>query len=96
VLCLATHDGEVLAVGGVPAAQSSNRNPNSANATPRKTTTPAFLLIALLTLPLTAHALAGGSPFDTGFAALQDDFTGTVAKVPSLIAIVIGGYGPQT
>ena len=55
---------------------------------------PAFLLIALLTLPLTAHALAaGGSPFDTGFAALQDLFTGTVAKVASLIAIVIGGYG---
>jgi type IV secretory pathway VirB2 component (pilin) len=53
----------------------------------------AFLLIALLTLPLTAHALAGGSPFDTGFAALQDLFTGTVAKVASLIAIVIGGYG---
>jgi type IV secretory pathway VirB2 component (pilin) len=53
-----------------------------------------FLLIALLTLPLTAHALAaGGSPFDTGFTALQDLFTGTVAKVASLIAIVIGGYG---
>jgi type IV secretion system protein VirB2 len=33
-----------------------------------------------------------GSPFDTGFTALQNLFTGTVARVASLIAIVIGGY----
>jgi type IV secretory pathway VirB2 component (pilin) len=33
------------------------------------------------------------SPFDTGFTSLQTLFTGTVAKVASLIAIVIGGYG---
>jgi type IV secretory pathway VirB2 component (pilin) len=33
-----------------------------------------------------------GSPFDTGFTALQNLFTGTIAKVASLIAIVIGGY----
>jgi type IV secretion system protein VirB2 len=46
-----------------------------------------FLLIA----PLLAHAQ--GSPFDTGFTSLQTLFTGTVAKVASLIAIVIGGYG---
>jgi type IV secretion system protein VirB2 len=32
------------------------------------------------------------SPFDTGFTAMQTLFTGTVAKVASLIAIVIGGY----
>jgi type IV secretion system protein VirB2 len=38
-------------------------------------------------------ALAQGSPFDTGFNALQTLFTGTIAKVASLIAIVIGGYG---
>ena len=44
--------------------------------------------------PIAAHAQAGGgSPFDTGFTALQTLFTGTVAKVASLIAIVIGGYG---
>lgn len=42
--------------------------------------------------PLAAHAQGGGSPFDTGFTALQTLFTGTVAKVASLIAIVIGGY----
>ena len=45
----------------------------------------------LFLAPLAAHA-QGGSPFDTGFTALQTLFTGTVAKVASLIAIVIGGY----
>jgi type IV secretion system protein VirB2 len=45
----------------------------------------------LLLVPLAAHAQ--GSPFDTGFTSLQTLFTGTVAKVASLIAIVIGGYG---
>jgi type IV secretion system protein VirB2 len=51
----------------------------------------AFLLFPLM--PVAAHALAvGGSPFDTGFSAMQNLFTGTVAKVASLIAIVIGGY----
>jgi type IV secretory pathway VirB2 component (pilin) len=48
----------------------------------------AFLLVASST------ALAqSGSPFDTGFTAIQTLFTGTVAKVASLVAIVIGGYG---
>jgi len=49
-----------------------------------------FLLFTTLMIPLAAHAQA--SPFDTGFTALQTLFTGTVAKVASLIAIVIGGY----
>jgi len=49
-------------------------------------------LFSLLVL-FPAMALAqSGSPFDTGFTALQNLFTGTVAKVASLIAIVIGGY----
>ncbi len=51
--------------------------------------------LPLLTLILLVPALAvaqSGSPFDTGFTALQNLFTGTVAKVASLIAIVIGGY----
>ena len=39
------------------------------------------------------RALAQGSPFDTGFNAIQSLFTGTIAKVASLVAIVIGGYG---
>jgi type IV secretory pathway VirB2 component (pilin) len=48
----------------------------------------AFIVIAL---PTIAFAQSG-SPFDTGFTAIQTLFTGTVAKVASLIAIVIGGY----
>ena len=39
---------------------------------------------------LAAHAQ--GTPLDTGFTNLQNLFTGTVAKVGSLIAIVVGGY----
>jgi type IV secretory pathway VirB2 component (pilin) len=50
------------------------------------------ICITLVLLPIAAHAQSG-SPFDTGFTALQTLFTGTVAKVASLIAIVIGGYG---
>jgi type IV secretion system protein VirB2 len=54
-----------------------------------------FVTIAtvFLFLPMAAHAQAAGSPFDTGFTAPQNLFTGTIAKVASLIAIVIGGYG---
>ena len=43
----------------------------------------------LLLMRVAAHAQAAGSPFDTGFTALQTLFTGTIAKVASLIAIVI-------
>ena len=47
----------------------------------------------LLAVGFPALALAqSGSPFDTGFTNLQTLFTGTVARVMSLIAIVIGGY----
>jgi len=42
--------------------------------------------------PIAALA-QGGSPFDTGFTSIQTLFTGTIAKVASLVAIVIGGYG---
>ncbi len=34
----------------------------------------------------------GSSPFDTGLTSIQTLFTGTIAKVSSLIAIVLGGY----
>lgn len=51
------------------------------------------LALTILLLPIAAQAQASGSPFDTGFTALQTLFTGTIAKVASLIAIVIGGYG---
>ena len=50
------------------------------------------VLVTLL-LVISAAALAQGSPFDTGFTAIQSLFTGTIAKVASLVAIVIGGYG---
>jgi type IV secretory pathway VirB2 component (pilin) len=51
---------------------------------------PGLSLFTILVL-LPAIALAQ-SPFDTGFTAMQTLFTGTVAKVASLIAIVVGGY----
>jgi type IV secretory pathway VirB2 component (pilin) len=59
---------------------------------PIRLTEPKLLLVTLLVLiPMAAHAQ--GSPFDTGFNAIQSLFTGTIAKVASLVAIVIGGYG---
>ena len=54
----------------------------------RQSVTLFFLLVLFPALALAQS----GSPFDTGFTALQNLFTGTVAKVASLIAIVIGGY----
>jgi type IV secretory pathway VirB2 component (pilin) len=53
---------------------------------------PTEVVLALFLLVPIA-ALAQGSPFDTGFTAIQSLFTGTIAKVASLVAIVIGGYG---
>lgn len=50
------------------------------------------LISVLLIVPAVAAAQAGGTPFDTGFTALQTIFTGTIAKVASLIATLIGGY----
>jgi type IV secretion system protein VirB2 len=51
------------------------------------------LIVFVIVAIAPALALAqSGSPFDTGFTNLQTLFTGTVAKVASLIAIVIGGY----
>ena len=49
-----------------------------------------LFLGVLLLIPLAAHAQS--SPFDIGFSHLQNLFTGTIAKVASLIAIVIGGF----
>jgi type IV secretory pathway VirB2 component (pilin) len=49
------------------------------------------LLVPLFIIP--GVAVAQGSPFDTGFNAIQSLFTGTIAKVASLVAIVIGGFG---
>ena len=52
----------------------------------------ATVVLALFFL-MPVAVLAQGSPFDTGFTAIQNLFTGTIAKVASLVAIVIGGYG---
>src|ERR1700679_394739 len=50
--------------------------------------------LSLFTLLILFPALAlAQSPFDTGFTAMQTLFTGTVAKVASLIAIVVGADG---
>jgi len=58
---------------------------------PRLTFPTLSVLALILLAPLGAYAQ--GSPFDTGFNAIQALFTGTIAKVASLVAIVIGGYG---
>ena len=51
------------------------------------------LTLSLFALLILFPALAvAQSPFDSGFTAMQTLFTGTVAKVASLIAIVVGGY----
>lgn len=50
------------------------------------------LVTFFLVVPAVSFAQAGGTPFDTGFTAIQTLFTGTIAKVASLVAIVIGGY----
>ena len=52
----------------------------------------ARLSILVPFLLLSVGAYAQGTPLDTGFTNLQNLFTGTVAKVGSLIAIVVGGY----
>src|SRR3984957_13007985 len=52
-------------------------------------------LLALLLVACATALAQSGSPFDTGFTAIQTLFTGTIAKVASLVAIVIGGYGDR-
>jgi type IV secretory pathway VirB2 component (pilin) len=59
----------------------------------RRVSAPPTAAVLILLLLVPGIALAQGSPFDTGFNAIQALFTGTIAKVASLVAIVIGGYG---
>jgi len=59
---------------------------------PLKRTRPTVALVTLFLSFPTVTLAQSGSPFDTGFTSLQTLFTGTIAKVASLIAIVIGGY----
>ena len=75
----------------MPNAPDDNRQLRRPSASRWRLASSTLTVATLLVLvPLAAHAQ--GSPFDTGFTALQTLFTGTVAKVASLIAIVIGGY----
>ena len=53
---------------------------------------PMLVFFALFAIGPALALAQSGSPFDTGFTNLQTLFTGTVAKVASLIAIVVGGY----
>ena len=62
------------------------------NAAKRERTVRVLYVMGLL-LVLPAFAYSQGSPFDSGLGAIQTLFTGTVAKVASLVAIVLGGYG---
>jgi type IV secretory pathway VirB2 component (pilin) len=66
--------------------------PKPLNAAKREQTVRVLYVIGLL-LVLRSFAHAQGSPFDTGLTSIQTLFTGTVAKVASLVAIVMGGYG---
>ncbi|MGH9604281.1 MAG: TrbC/VirB2 family protein [Terracidiphilus sp.] len=53
---------------------------------------PVFSLFILLVVSPALALAQSSSPFDTGLTSIQTLFTGTIAKVASLIAIVIGGY----
>ena len=57
----------------------------------RRLLTRLSLTTVLIVFPALAVAQSG-SPFDSGLISLQNLFTGTIARVASLIAIVIGGY----
>jgi len=53
---------------------------------------PGLFVFTILFLPLAARAQERGTPFDTGFTAIQTLFTGTITKIASLVVIVIGAY----
>lgn len=69
----------------------ATRRPLAASRWLRSTRRSVTIFTVLVLFPALALAQSG-SPFDTGFTNLQTLFTGTIAKVASLIAIVIGGY----
>jgi type IV secretion system protein VirB2 len=78
-----------LEVPMIPTPTPDRRMQTALNGILRRMRPNLCLLTLLIFLPSIALAQ---SPFDTGFTALQTLFTGTVAKVASLIAIVVGGY----
>jgi type IV secretory pathway VirB2 component (pilin) len=79
----------------IPKSSPQKPGRKSSDALPEKRRCRWWPTLLMVTLPLLfpiAAIAQSGSPFDTGFTALQNLFTGTVARVASLIAIVIGGY----
>jgi type IV secretory pathway VirB2 component (pilin) len=78
----------------VPQVQAATSASRTRRKQARRTAYRTVMLIAFVAMafPLAAHA----SPFDTGFNNLQTLFTGTIAKVASVIAIVLGGIGFAT
>ena len=66
-------------------------NPIARRQSLRRLLTRLSLTTVLIVFPALAVAQSG-SPFDSGLTSLQNLFTGTIARVASLIAIVIGGY----
>ena len=66
-------------------------NPIARRQSLRRLLTRLSITTVLIAFPVMAAAQSS-SPFDSGLTSLQNLFTGTIAKVASLIAIVIGGY----
>lgn len=59
----------------------------------RRFTRPAMMTAAVLVFALPALAQAGGaSPWDNALQNMSGFFTGTFARVSSLIAVVFGGW----
>jgi type IV secretory pathway VirB2 component (pilin) len=53
---------------------------------------PAIMAAFVLVLALPAMAAGGGSPWDNALQNMSGFFTGTFARVSSLIAVVFGGW----
>ena len=92
---LLRHTQQIFSCSGganvIPLVPSPSCSPNPAPSSVEVGTFNRCTFTLFFVLPVAA--LAQNSPFDTGFTAIQSLFTGTIAKVASLVAIVIGGYG---
>jgi hypothetical protein len=91
-LTFAAYRGPTWAVGGADDRQAHThiRRMRAVPWGSLRRIRPSITLFTLLILfPVLASAQ---TPFDAGFTALQTLFNGTVAKVASLISIVVGDY----
>jgi type IV secretion system protein TrbC len=60
----------------------------------RRPTWPRVLMLAisaLLLVPASSYAQAGGSPWENAVTVLMTSFTGPIARGLSLVSIVVGG-----